>query len=105
VCLQNGAAKVWSLDIGKPSAEFGGLAEQFPGRLSSLLVDITDADQVSGGLEEIVNQCGRLDGMVANAGITKHKPALDFTKEEISRLFDVNVSHCPRSLFRYGVKC
>ena len=91
VCLQNSAAHVWSLDIGKPSDSFNDLASQFPGKLASLVVDITDADEVSRCLEEIVSKCGRLDGMIANAGITQHKPALDFTKEEMSRLFDINV--------------
>ena len=30
--------------------------------------------------------------MVCNAGRTKHKPALDFTTEEIEQLWSVNVS-------------
>lgn len=29
--------------------------------------------------------------MVCNAGRTKHKPALDFTTEEIEQLWNVNV--------------
>ncbi|KAH8169684.1 enoyl-(Acyl carrier protein) reductase domain-containing protein [Sarocladium implicatum] len=111
VCLQNGAAHVWSLDIGKPSEAFTDLGTQFPGRLSNLVVDITDADAVSQSLEQVVTTSGRLDGMIANAGITQHKPALDFTKEEMSRLFDINffgtwncITAAARIFIRLGIK-
>jgi NAD(P)-dependent dehydrogenase (short-subunit alcohol dehydrogenase family) len=39
-----------------------------------------------------VEEAGAIHGMVANAGRTKHKAALDFTTEEIDQLWGVNVS-------------
>lgn len=54
--------------------------------------DITDEESVSQALETIVAQSSRLDGLVANAGITAHKAALDFSRAEIDKLFNVNVS-------------
>ena len=55
----------------------------------------------------IVGNEGRIDGMVANAGMTKLQPALQFTWEEIKKLFNLNVrpSHPsslgPKTLLKY----
>lgn len=43
-------------------------------------------------MDRIIEEAGALHGIVANAGRTKHKPALEFTDEEIQGLFSVNVS-------------
>lgn len=42
-------------------------------------------------LEAIVAKKGRFDGMVANAGATKHQAALDFTLDQVKRLYELNV--------------
>lgn len=49
-------------------------------------------EEVTAAVDQIIEQAGTLSGMVVNAGITNHKAALDFTKEEIERLFSINVS-------------
>lgn len=40
---------------------------------------------------KIVDETGRIDGLVANAGMTKHQPALKFDRPELEKLFNVNV--------------
>jgi len=62
---------------------------------------------VEKAIDMIVENEGRIDGMVANAGMTKLQPALQFTREEIEKLFNLNVrpSHPfslgPKTLLKY----
>jgi len=53
--------------------------------------DVTKEDDINAAVKRVVEEAGGLHGMVANAGITNHKAALDFTTEEIERLFSINV--------------
>ncbi len=91
VCLANDAACVFSLDISSPADDFAALAQRFPGRLEFQHCDVTDEASVPAALDAIVAKKGRFDGMVANAGATKHQPALDFTMDQVKRLFELNV--------------
>ncbi|ATY66314.1 Sorbose reductase SOU1 [Cordyceps militaris] len=91
VCLSNDAASVFSLDISEPAEAFADLAKRFPGRLQFQHCDVTKEESVQGALDAIVDQKKRFDGMVANAGATKHQPALDFTMDQVKRLFELNV--------------
>lgn len=91
VCLANGAEHVFDLDISEPGKPFADLASQYPGRLGYKKCDVTSERDVSVVLEEIVNGKGRLDGMVANAGATRHQAALAFSLEQVKSLFELNV--------------
>lgn len=53
---------------------------------------MTKEESIQGAIDEVLKDAGALHGMVCNAGRTKHKPALDFTTEEIDQLWGVNVS-------------
>ena len=57
---------------------------------------------VEKAIDMIVENEGRIDGMVANAGMTKLQPALQFTREEIEKLFNLNVR--PSHPFSLGSK-
>ncbi|PVH98287.1 short chain alcohol dehydrogenase [Periconia macrospinosa] len=80
-CLANGAAKVYSIDIGAPEGEFEGVLKRYPGRIFALQADVTQEESIQAAVDKILEDGGVLDGMVCNAGRTKHKPALDFTTE------------------------
>lgn len=43
-------------------------------------------------INHVVEATGRINGLVANAGITKHQPALKFERLELEQLFNLNVS-------------
>ncbi|KAF3913318.1 hypothetical protein ABW20_dc0102616 [Dactylellina cionopaga] len=110
-CLANGAAKVYSIDIGETGEDFQAISEQYPKQLFALKADIRNEDEVTAVVDKIVEEAGTLSGMVVNAGITNHKSALDFTKEEIERLFSINLFgafYCARvaarTFIRLGVK-
>jgi NAD(P)-dependent dehydrogenase (short-subunit alcohol dehydrogenase family) len=90
-CLSNGAAKVYSIDIGDIGDEFNSLSSKFPGQLFALQADVTKEESIQAAVDKIVKEAGAIHGMVANAGRTKHKAALEFTTEEIDQLWGVNV--------------
>lgn len=90
VCLENAASKVYSLDLMEPGEDFTLLAKKHP-NFQWVQTDVTKDDSIEAALDKIVETEGRLDGMVANAGMTKHQPALDFSREEVLKLFNLNV--------------
>jgi NAD(P)-dependent dehydrogenase (short-subunit alcohol dehydrogenase family) len=91
-CLINGAAKIYSIDIGETGDEFQALSTRFPNQVFAVQADVTQETSISAAVDKIVEEAGALHGMVVNAGRTNHKAALDFTTEEIEALFSVNVS-------------
>jgi NAD(P)-dependent dehydrogenase (short-subunit alcohol dehydrogenase family) len=91
-CLSNGAARVYSLDIGSAGDDFAAVQAAYPDRLFALPADVTKEDSIQGAVDAVLADAGALHGMVCNAGRTKHKPALEFTTEEIDQLWGVNVS-------------
>lgn len=68
------------------------MSKRFPGKLHAIKADVINETSVTEAVDNIVKEAGGLHGMVVNAGRTKHKPALDFTTEEIEQLWNVNVS-------------
>ncbi|KAL4868727.1 hypothetical protein BDV12DRAFT_169292 [Aspergillus spectabilis] len=91
VCLANNAAHVYSLDISTPGDPFTTLAEKHPKRLSYIHTDVTTESSVTAALDQIVSEQSRFDGLIANAGATKHQPALDFSLDQVKKLFELNV--------------
>jgi NADP-dependent 3-hydroxy acid dehydrogenase YdfG len=90
VCLENSALKVYSLDLMEPGDDFVILSKKHP-NLKYVQTDVTDEASIEAALDKIVEAEGRFDGMVANAGMTKHQSALNFSREEVLKLFNLNV--------------
>ena len=64
----------------------GGLARR-------LCMDVTDAQAVTDGFEQVVGSCGRPPGIVVNnAGVGQHQPALALTPEDWSLVLATNLS-------------
>ncbi|KAF2762758.1 NAD(P)-binding protein [Pseudovirgaria hyperparasitica] len=106
VALENDAAAVYSLDLVSPFpdndngtnpddnadyADFLALARKHDGRLKFIHTDVTKEASVQAAMDEIVAREGTLNGVVANAGMTRHQPAFEFTEEQIREMFDLNV--------------
>lgn len=106
-CLNNGADKVYSIDLAEPGEEFDAVSKRFPGRLFSLIANVTKEEDITSAVDKVVEQAGAIHGMVVNAGRTHHKPALDFTKEEVEALFAVNVRSyiCHFAVYRAHLSC
>jgi 3-oxoacyl-[acyl-carrier protein] reductase len=54
-------------------------------------MDVCDRDQVGATLAAVADEYGRLDLLVNNAGITRHRPLVDLTWEDWSAVIDVNL--------------
>jgi meso-butanediol dehydrogenase/(S,S)-butanediol dehydrogenase/diacetyl reductase len=88
---QDGAA-VGVADLNLAGAE--KVAEEIGaqgGRAAAQHVDVVDPDSTATLVARVAEQFGRLDIMVANAGIIQVKPLLDLTAEDWDRTFAVNV--------------
>jgi hypothetical protein len=90
-CLSNGAARVYSIDIGESGEEFDTLFTRYPGKFYALKANVSEEATITAAVDQIIVEAGALHGMVVNAGRTHHKAALDFTKEDIENLFNVNL--------------
>lgn len=90
-CLSNGAAKVYSIDIGETGDDFAAVSKRYPGKLFAVTANVTEEATITAAIDKIIEVAGALHGMVVNAGRTHHKAALDFTKEDIETLFNVNL--------------
>lgn len=107
VLLANSCASVYSLDLFQPNSsdnvEFHALSSKHPGKLHYIHCDVTIPDSIDKAIDQIVAESGRFDGMVANAGMTKHQPALDFSQAQLDDIFKLNVFgayHCATSAAR-----
>ena len=90
VCLANSASMVYSLDLMEPGEEFANLQRKYP-NFQFIQTDVTSEESVEKAVNEVVKSTGRIDGLVANAGMTKHQPALDFERPDLEKLFNLNV--------------
>jgi NAD(P)-dependent dehydrogenase (short-subunit alcohol dehydrogenase family) len=87
--LKSGWA-VAALDLPKT-----GLARAFPnGPRNALLIegDVAEEDTARRAVKSIMEQFGRLDGLVSNAGIMVRKPLRRLTLEEWQRVLGVNLT-------------
>ncbi|KAF5865915.1 hypothetical protein ETB97_001983 [Aspergillus alliaceus] len=99
--------KVYSIDIRKPGEEFAALTKRYPRKLLALSADVTEEETITAAVDKFISEAGALHGMVVNAGRTHHKAALDFTKEEVENLFNVNLFgafHTARGAVRAFIK-
>ena len=97
VCLANDAAEVYSLDLFEPGEDFQAVQRENPKRIKYLHCDVTSEESITKAVDSIIANSGRIDGLVANAGMTKHQPALDFSRAQLDQLFNLNVFgayHC-----------
>ncbi|KAJ9612454.1 hypothetical protein H2200_004051 [Cladophialophora chaetospira] len=90
-CLANSAIAVYSLDIIDPTDEFREVQALYNNRLRYIKCDVTSKEEVTAAIDQIVNECGQINGLVVNAGVSKHRPALDTDKDFLQSMFDINV--------------
>ena len=66
-------------------------AEEHGVDLRTVELDVSSQDSVDAGIAAIIEEAGRLDVVIHNAGHMVHGPTEAFTPEEIARVYDTNV--------------
>lgn len=94
--LESGAT-VYALDrLPNPSGAFNRIQERARTELGTALhyrqIDVQDTAALNQIVESIANKEGRLDGLIAAAGIQQETPALEYTAEDANRMFAVNLT-------------
>ncbi|KAF2840513.1 NAD(P)-binding protein [Patellaria atrata CBS 101060] len=95
--LLEAGATVYALDIlPSPSSSFHPIAERARLDLGTNLhyrqIDVRDVPALNETISAIADEHGRLDGLIAAAGIQQETPALEYTAEDANRMFSVNVT-------------
>ena len=81
-------------DIEENENELEEVAESIRGtgrRALAVTADVSDPGEVKGMVGRVADELGRLDVMVANAGIAQVKPLLEVTPEDFDGLMSVNL--------------
>ncbi|CAI7619245.1 unnamed protein product [Penicillium viridicatum] len=94
--LLEAGAKVYALDrLEEPAPEFE-LIQQRAKELGTTLhyrrIDVRDTELLNSVIETIANEEGRMDGLVAAAGIQQETPALEYSAKDSNTMFEVNVT-------------
>lgn len=55
-------------------------------------IDVCDTILLNKAIEEIADGEGRMDGLVAAAGIQQETPALEYTAQDANRMFEINIT-------------
>ena len=79
----------------KPSQEFHSVAEKAKALGTCLeyrQVDVREVESLHQVVEEIATKEGRLDGLIAAAGIQQETPALEYKAEDANRMFSINLT-------------
>ncbi|PHH59419.1 hypothetical protein CDD81_3205 [Ophiocordyceps australis] len=79
-----------------PASDFSEISKRARNELNTSLTyhqaDVRNVQQLNTIMETIANDAGRLDGLIAAAGINHEMPALEYTSDEVDRLMGINVT-------------
>ncbi|KGO43930.1 Glucose/ribitol dehydrogenase [Penicillium expansum] len=94
--LLEAGAKVYALDrLEEPAPEFEHI-QQRAKDLGTVLhyrrIDVRDTELLNSVIETIANEEGRMDGLIAAAGIQQETPALEYSAKDSNTMFEVNVT-------------
>ncbi|KAI9743628.1 MAG: hypothetical protein M1818_002944 [Claussenomyces sp. TS43310] len=95
--LLEAGAIVYALDKAEePSSEFRRIQkranEDLGSRLDYRCIDVRDVSALNEIIETIGMSEGRIDGLIAAAGINNDKDSLEYTPEEINNILEVNIT-------------
>ncbi|KAJ6007252.1 oxidoreductase [Penicillium herquei] len=68
------------------------IASKYNTQSRAYQADVTVAKQISAAIDQVVKDFGKLDVIVANAGICSEHAAMDYTPEEFQDIMNVNVN-------------
>ena len=81
----------------------------FDGRAIPIEMDVTDTASIQAGVEAAETELGPVAILINNAGLSRSRPALEFTEPDYDLLFDTNTKgaffvaqECARRMIRQG---
>ncbi len=80
------------LDTSDASEVAADIATTYGVRSAAFVCDVTNPEQVTEVIEKGAATMGTLDYLFNNAGICLHKPALDCTPQDFTKVMDVNLN-------------
>ncbi|KAL3425539.1 short-chain dehydrogenase [Phlyctema vagabunda] len=97
--LLEAGAIVYALDrLEEPSPDFARIQKRATSELGTSLeyrrIDVREVVELNKIVEEIATKHGRLDGLIAAAGIQQETSALEYTAEDCDKMMSVNVTGC-----------
>ncbi|KAL8304823.1 hypothetical protein RB601_009936 [Gaeumannomyces tritici] len=95
--LDAGAKEVHAVDrLPDPSPDFARIADRAKSELGSSLtyhrIDVRDVPRLNETVQQIADRHGRLDGLIAAAGIQQETSALEYAAEDVEKMMSVNVT-------------
>jgi short-subunit dehydrogenase len=100
----SGIGRALSLELGQRGASLGLLArrremldelvsevEQAGGRAIALAADVTDASAVKQAADKLLESFGKVDVLIANAGVGATTHALDLNADEFAKVVNINL--------------
>ena len=95
--LLEAGATVYALDrLGEPSPDFYRVQKRAAEELGTTLhyrqIDVRDVEGLNRIVKSISDGQGKLDGLIAAAGIQQETPALEYTAKDANTMFEVSVS-------------
>lgn len=94
--LLEAGAIVYALDrLPEPSEDFARIqakATTLGTKIEYRRIDVRDTELLHSVIEEIANVEGRMDGLIAAAGIQQETPALEYTAKDANTMMEVNVT-------------
>ena len=73
-------------------ARLADLEAEFPERVAAIQMDVRSADDARRLVQTALDRFGRLDSLIANAGIGMYGGILDHTDEALTTMLDTNVA-------------
>ncbi|CAI7653053.1 unnamed protein product [Penicillium glandicola] len=94
--LLEAGAKVYALDrLEEPAPEFEQIqqrAKELGTELHYRRIDVRDTELLNSVIETIANDEGRMDGLIAAAGIQQETSALEYSAKDSNTMLEVNVT-------------
>ena len=82
-------------------------AKSVSGRALGLAMNVARGDEVAAGIARVMTECGRLDVLVNNAGITRDGLLIRMKEEDWDRVIEVNLKgtfHCTKAALGVMIK-
>lgn len=94
--LLEAGAVVHAIDLLEETSDFAKVADRAKNELGTSLtyhrLDVRVNALLNETMADIADRHGRIDGLIAAAGIQQETPALDYTQEDCDRMMGINVT-------------